>query len=70
MIVLMVEVLQTALIMFVTFSCLGYHCLCTRVFVIVLMFKVPQTAIDLSIIPYIRKYILTEIQQSLSHYKH
>ena len=44
-IVLMVEVLQTALIKFFTFSCLGCHCLCTSVFVIVLMVEVLQTAL-------------------------
>ena len=35
--------------------CLKYHCLCTRVFVIILMFEEPQTGVDLSTILYIQK---------------
>ena len=39
----------------IMFSNLGCHCLCTRVFVIILMFNEPQTEINTSINPYIRK---------------
>ena len=34
------------------------------------MFKVPQTEIDRSIIPYVLNELRTEVKRSVRHYKH
>ena len=39
------------------FYFLGYHCLCTNEFVVVLMFEVSQSGTDLSVMSYIQNEI-------------
>ena len=46
-------------------SCLGYHCLCTSMFVIILMFKVLQIGIDLTLILCIQKHTCMEVKQDI-----